>query len=69
MERPVRRTGMFDLSGQVSNARLRIFRRQAPQLPHCQRCKKMKGMNEQQSSELSMVASAGPQYVEEVRGV
>jgi Putative lumazine-binding len=28
----------------------------------------MKGMNKQQSSELSMVASAGPEHVEEVRG-
>jgi hypothetical protein len=29
----------------------------------------MKGMNKQQSSELSMVASAGPESVEEVRGL
>jgi hypothetical protein len=28
----------------------------------------MKGMNKQQSSELSMVASAGPEHLEEVRG-
>jgi hypothetical protein len=29
----------------------------------------MKGMNKQQSSDLSMVASVGPEHVEEVRGL